>query len=227
MMRHSNSVHLDGAVTWCRMTGEKDGVAVARLVMYTLHPKGPDLSGYKPSEKFDKVFHRVRWVAGGAEAQQLRDLDAESRKCGAVLDRLVPVSLDGRFAVVDGHPAVEVRGPGLRFTDRVPNEDNNNVSLSGTVKETTYTDKVAKVLLDIDGLPMQVQISRSSNPKGWEAVSSKAIGKGDELTLEGPTMSSRYTNGKETFFTCSVFARELNVPKLAKDEKRSRGGVTM
>lgn len=225
MMRHSNDVHLDGAVSRCQITGEKSGVVVARMTVFTLHPKAPDLSGYRPSEKFEKIFHHVRVAVRQDAADRLRTLDELSRS-GGIKD-LHPVSLDGLLAVVDGSPVVDVRGEGLKFVDRLSNSENNHVTLSGRVNETTFTDKAATMVLDVDGMPVRVNVARSTNPKGWEDIKDHKVGKGDEVSLEGPLLSRRYTNGKETLFTCSVAARKLETVKLAKEERRSRGGVSI
>ncbi len=225
-MKHSNNVHLDGAVDHCLITGEKNGFVVARMEVFTLTAKSPDLSGYRPAEKFEKSFHRVRVAVKQDAAEPLRALDAETRSGG--IKGLHTVSIDGSIAQVDGSPVIDVRGDGVRFTDKnLPNTDNNKVSLSGTVRETTFTDMSASMVLDVDKVPVRVRFLRSTNPKGWEDVKEHRIGKGDEVSLEGPLISRKFSDGKKELFDCSVAAKTVQLLKLAKEEKRSKGGVSL
>ena len=219
-MRKVNSVRLEGALESCRTETGEGGLTVARLSVVTFHPRPGVSPDSKPSERFDREHHLVKVSASGEKAGQLRGLEEEFAASAPGVVPFRPCSANGRLQMQGDVMYVDCKGEGFELTERLRTEKNNRVQLMGEVLSTSYTDRTASVVVDTGDCQVRSFISRNINADAWQRVSSGALKRGDGVLLDGPLLSSRFTDGKKTLFMCMVSPHLMQKVNLRLERKK-------
>lgn len=220
-MKRVNSVRLDGAVDTCRIVSDSEGLTVARLSVFTLMPRPGVNRERQPSERFERMYHRVRLAVPTGEAGWLRDLESDFR---VGVRTLRPCHVEGMLLTDGDMSVVNCKPDGFAFTDSIRVDDNNRCLFVGEVSSVSHTDKTATVVLSTGVSDVRSFILRSTNRGAWDDVASGRIAKGDALQLEGPLHSLPYTDGKRNLFVSTVTPHVMKKITLKREKQK---GVVM
>lgn len=207
-MKKVNKVHLDGGVASCRVVPSPDSRAVAEVLLYTLYPAGAE--SRLPSERYGKMYHRVRVVGEAGDAGALSSLrDLESRLKDGPSGRPECRSVDGELVSVGDVAFVECPLSAFRPSESLKVQDNNLVEISGSVLECSHTDRGASVTIQSGRSRVTTFISREINQGAWEMVSQGRLPKGEAVLLKGPMLTRDYTDGRKTISATVVSVHEV------------------
>ena len=207
-MKKVNKVHLDGGVASCRVVPSPDGRAVAEVLLYTLYPAGAE--SRFPSERYGKMYHRVRVVAGDGDGEAFSSVrDLEARLKDGPSGRPECRSVDGELVSAGGVTFVECPLSSFRPSASLKVQDNNQVEISGSVVECSHTDRGASVTIEAGRGRVTTFISREINQGAWEMVSQGRLPKGEAVSRKGPMLTRDYTDGRTTLSATVVSVHEV------------------
>lgn len=217
-MEKTNQVYLNGHVGSCIILRRDEQETVAGLRFYTFIPKENAPENGRTTQRFDHMEHKVRVVAVGPDGDRLLDIE---RMC-AKDPRIHPYELRGILRELeDGSSIIDCRMEDLWPTDGIETnpEINNVTKISGSVVQTSYTDRYAKVLLDTGEGNVTVWFPKETFEEAWNVVKEGRMVRGTMLSLEGPLLSREYTDGKTRFVQSVLTPHIMEQEKLAKKQR--------
>ena len=226
MLKKNNKVHLDGVLEGFELVGATDDHSFALASLVTLHAR-PGVSVEAPqSERYAKIHHELRIVSNSGNVDAL---DSFSKAFGEARSKGVPYpcSVDGHL-FSDGNETYVVCGvDDLKRIDRIKTSGNNRVNITGEVVSTSHTNETATIRLKTDEGTISSFIFRRQNQSNWDMVVDGKVSKGDSLSIIGPLLSNRMTDGKKVLRFCQVSPHLIQKLNLEKSVTRKKGAFAL
>jgi hypothetical protein len=221
-MEMTNSVTLDGAVRKCTIRRNDRGGTYAELQFQTFDPKPGVAKTEKFSERYTPQNFLVFVYSNRRDDPKLLELE---RVCREQQDRFHTYAVSGRLMQRGENQDVYCNVSDLVKTDQMKAVDNRMGEFTGPVVETAYSDGAAKVVFDTGVCKLQADISKKLLPDEWKAVADRTFKKGDVITLSGPFLCQKETNGEKTRRTVTIVPRFMSQLNLSKRLKK--GGPSL
>ena len=226
-MLKKNNVHLEGVLEAFQVVGETAGRSFALASVVTLHARPGSAATMRPSERFSKIHHELRVVAGKGKEQMLGMLSSAfeaTRTEGSVFS----CAVDGHLFSDGTESYIVCDMKNLKRVDRVKTSGNNRADILGEVVSTAHTGETATIKLRTDdGGIFSSLILRRQNQQCWDMVVDGKIVKGDKLSLSGPLLSNRETDGNNVIRSCQVSPHFIEKQRMEKSVTKKKGSVAL
>lgn len=223
-MKKNNQVRLDGILKALKIAKQEDNLSVALATVVTLHPRDGVSSSELPSALYENVEHNVQIIDKSASGRRLAALSSDFSSLSASKE-LFACSLDG-FLYCDGRDSYVVCDVAdIKRTEKVRTSANNSVSLAGSVVSTSFSGESASIRLKTDEGVIDTFIVRKDSQAFWEMVSSGKVKRNDIVSVSGPLLSGKMTDGDRTINTCMVCPHVLQMQRLDKKINRKSGAT--
>lgn len=227
MLKKSNKVHLEGLLENLEPIGTSNGFSYALAGMATLHERPGAVKESSPSERYAKIHHELRIVAGKGSEEALELLSKTYEACRKKGE---PYSccVDGHLFSDGNESYVVCKLDDLKHLDKISTSGNNRVNINGDVVSTSYTNETATIRLRTDEGVFNTFVLRRQNQSSWDMVADGKISKGDSLSISGPLLSNRMTDGKKTIRFCQVSPRVIKKLPIALDNTiKKKGSISL
>lgn len=216
-----NKVRLDGCVVGCKIVSDGPKRLVADLVFVTNYRRKETPGEAPASERLGSLKHPVRVVLNSEDALSADLRELASRESIRTMEVF---RLDGSLHQEAETGYVLVGRDGMRRTDAVTIGRNNRFEITGLVKSIGVTDESARVVVRCGRESLTSFVSKESCPKEFETIRSGKIRKGDVLSMRGPLVPQRFTDGKSNFVLLGLMPDKIVCERLVREQK---AGVTL
>lgn len=207
-----NSVHLDAAVTSCRIIRPEGGAPEAEVFVVTVHPRlpAPEVDG----ERNDSyMLHYVRVPVTGAAGEFVASLARETENGG--IRSMIPCSVDGSLVSEEDSVYIRCADGGFAPADSLKTSGNNRVDIEGEVVSVSSTRESATLTVDSGGMRLTSHIARSVCPEAFAMVGSGKLVKGSRIALKGQLQSRIYIAGGRAARMAVILPVTVNALKRA------------